>query len=41
MKCKERISQQISKMRELEADYEATKADVRRLKESLKGDESD
>ena len=41
MKCKERISQQISKMRELEADYEATKADGRRLKKSLKGDESD
>ena len=41
MKCKKRISQQISKMRELEADYEATKADVRRLKESFKGDESD
>ena len=32
MKCKERISQQISKMMELEADYEATKADGRRLK---------
>ena len=41
MKSKERSSQQISKMRELEAEYEATKADVRRLKESLKGDESD
>ena len=41
MKCKERISQQISKMRELEAEYEATKADVSRLKESLKGDEID
>ena len=41
MKCKDRISQYISKMRELKAQYEATKADVRRFKESLKGDESD
>ena len=41
MKCKERIFQQISTMRELEAEYEAIKADVGRLKESLKGDDSD
>ena len=41
MKCKERISQLISKMRELVAEYEATKAEIWRLKESLKGDESD
>ena len=41
MKSKERISQQISKMRKLEAEYDATKADVRRLEESLIGDESD
>ena len=41
MKSEERISQQISKMRELESEYEAAKADVKRLKESLKGDDSD
>ena len=37
LKTKERITAGISKLRELEAEYEAVKADVRRLKDSLQG----
>ena len=37
-KIKERISQQIAKMKEIEAEYEVAKADIRRPKETFKDD---
>ena len=41
LKTKERIEAQISKLRELEVEYEAVIVDVKRLKDALQGDDSD
>ena len=38
LKTKERIEAQISKLRELEVEYEAVIVDVKRLKDALQGD---
>lgn len=41
LKAKERIEAQLLKLCKLEAEYEAVKVDVKRLKNSVQGDGSD